>query len=363
VGLARFLDIAKLAALSGGPGFAQIAVTNDCNADCGFCNFARGKGIAKSSAPVNRLLRAIDTLHAGGVRYLVFVGGEPLVYGGLEDAISHTRDKGIEPVICTNGQLLHDDKIKRLKAAGLRNIIISIDAPDAETHDKNRGLPGLTDRIRRANKTLASSGMHSTASVTISRLVGDFKKLPAYLRDMGFKDVTFSYPLRELHSTYLSFSDSELVEYSKDELIGIFLGLKALKKDIKVLNPSAGMDEMIRFLKNEPSRFPCLAGYKYFFLDWNLDVYRCHYMKDRICAVEDFPGAAPIRDGCDICMIDCYRDPSVLQHVAVSFRDSVDELLHGHLGTAYRRLFNQNNYISLKAVAEEFGLVTRYGGR
>jgi len=359
--LAKYIDIIKISALDGGPGFAQIAVTNDCNANCGFCNFAREKEFEKHYADFDRLIRTVDIMYDKGIRYLVYVGGEPLMYKRLDDVLRYTRDKGIEPIICTNAQLLSEKRLLRLKDAGLRNVLISIDAPDDLRHEENRGLPKLAAKIRKANEAMAREGMHATASVTVSKLLmPELEKLPGYLKEMGFRDVTFSYPLQELHSTYLSFSDSELVEFTNDELVEAFGRLKKLKDRFRILNPASGMDEMIRFVKGEPARFPCLAGYKYFFLDWKLDVYRCHYLSEPICSIEEFPDAEPIRDGCANCMIDCYRDPSVMQYCAVSLADSLKALRHGHPVKAFRHIFNRNNYLSVRSVMEEFSLVRRY---
>ena len=50
-------------------------------------------------------------------------------------------------------------------------------------------------------------------------MIDDYDKLPAFLESLGFKSCTFSYPLTSLASSYLSFSDSGLVNYSKDELL------------------------------------------------------------------------------------------------------------------------------------------------
>ncbi|NSW85102.1 MAG: radical SAM protein [Syntrophobacteraceae bacterium] len=361
--LPSFLDTLRLSLFDGGPGFSQVAVTNRCNADCAFCNFARSQGLEKHDAPADRLLRSIDVLYEKGIRYVALIGGEPLLYPDMDRVVSGMSRRGMEPIICTNGWLLSEKRIRRLADTGIRNLIISIDAPDAGVHDKNRGLPGLTERIRKANAIINRLGMHSTASVTISRLLGDIKRLPTFLDEMGFADLTFSYPLQKLYSTYLSYSDSRLVEFSACELLAIFEQLKALKKHFRVLNPTAGMDEMMRFLRNEPARFPCLAGYKYFFIDWNLDVYRCHYLPTRICSVEDLPNAAPVRDNCARCMIDCYREPSILQYCAVALADSWRELKRGRLRSSAACLFNSNNVVSLEAVAEQFELVRRYKRR
>jgi MoaA/NifB/PqqE/SkfB family radical SAM enzyme len=241
----------------GGPGFCQIAITNACNAACGFCSFS---GLPKEQwirPSVPELTRVIDALIGRGVGYLVFVGGEPLMHPGLPELIKHATSHGAASLICTNGSLLTPERIETLHAAGLKGVIISIDAPSEAVHEKNRGFPGLCKKVREANAHLKRLGYNPTASVTVSRLVGDFGKLPAFLDGLGFGKVTFSYPLRHLSSSYLSFSeDSNLVEFDRDELVGAFRQIIELKKQMPVLNPRASLEEMIRSLNGERPRFP-----------------------------------------------------------------------------------------------------------
>ena len=45
-----------------------------------------------------------------------------------------------------------------------------------------------------------------------------------------------------------------------------------------------------------------------------------------MCNIYEFDESKLIRDGCTRCMIDCYRDPSVLQFVAVSAGDAYRNL-------------------------------------
>lgn len=343
----------KRAVTDGGPGFCQIALTNACNAACGFCSFAR---LPKSDWVVPEtaeIARAIDALHARGVGYLVFVGGEPLLHPGLYELIKHARHLGMASLICTNGSLLTAENIQRLLAAGLKGVIISIDAPDEEKHNQNRGIPNLCARIKEANRLLRARGLNPTASVTISRLVGDFGRLPAFVRGLGFGKLTFSYPLNYLGSSYLSYSSSPLIDFSRGELIEVFGQIIDLKRRFPILNPRASLQDMIRTLKGEPPHFACLAGYKYFFIDWHLDLYRCHYVKKPMCKAADFARARLIRDGCTACMIDCYRDPSVLQFCAVAVADGLRALRAGRWGEAARRLLDGRNLESLRSVFEE----------
>jgi hypothetical protein len=52
-------------------------------------------------------------------------------------------------------------------------------------------------------------------------------------------------------------------------------------------------------------------------------------------------------------MIDCYRDPSVLQFVAISASDAWNNLRRGRLLAAAKNVFDARNLTSLKAVWEE----------
>jgi hypothetical protein len=51
-------------------------------------------------------------------------------------------------------------------------------------------------------------------------------------------------------------------------------------------------------------------------------------------------------------MIDCYRDPSVLQFAAVSASDAWQNLKKGRLGAAAKNVFDRRNLTSLQAVWE-----------
>ena len=137
-------------------------------------------------------------------------------------------------------------------------------AASGAVHDSNRGLPGLSARIRRANAALTRHQIPSSASVTMSRLV-DYSALPEALRDLGFGAVTFSYPLRTLPSSYLACAESPLVDFAPQELHTAFEAVKALSREFPVLNPVASIEDMQRHLRGEPEMFGCLAGWKFFY--------------------------------------------------------------------------------------------------
>jgi len=145
------------------------------------------------------------------------------------------------------------------------------------------------------------------------------------------------------------------VSYKTEELIQVFEKIKQMKlrSGFPVVNPTESLSEMQRHLRKQPEKFGCLGGHKYFYLDWNLNLYRCHFWETPMCNIYGFDESKLIRDGCTRCMIDCYRDPSVLQFVAISASDAWNNLKKGRLLAAARNVFDGRNLTSLKAVWED----------
>ncbi|MGB8993251.1 MAG: radical SAM protein [Desulfobaccales bacterium] len=340
--------------LQGGPGFCQIAVTNACNAHCRFCSFPGVPPAAWVMADPARLYRGLEAMAAKGVRYLCLTGGEPLLYPELLPVLDRARTCGIRTLVCTNGSLLTPSLIRALRDVDLHTLIISLDAPNAGDHDAHRGLPGLTGHIREMLPELRRAGLNPVASVTLSRLIHDLKEMLRFLEDLEFTRVTFSYPITRLHSPYLGFADHESVNFTPAELHRWFSRIKALKgtSRVRILNPGLALSDLQRQLEHRPGRFPCLAGYKYFFVDWHLNVYRCHYLGDPLGSVEDIAALAPIREDCTACAIDCYRDPSVFQYLAVSVADALANLRRGRWLPALGTVLHPYNFLSLAALLE-----------
>ena len=245
----RAYDTLRLVVSSGGPGRCEFALNNACNANCGFCNFARDSLPKEHWEYVDRqgAFDAVDILFRQGIRYLVLTGGEPTLHHDLADIIGHSSRKGMKVMLVSNGGLFKPQRIREYAGVGLSSFVISIDAANAKAHEENRGLPGVCDKIREANREITSLGLTSTASVTLSRLL-DIDALPTFLNDLGFKAVTFSYPLTNLNSSFLGYRDAGIVNFTREELVALFDKVKALKSRIHVVNPTRSLEEMQRFV-------------------------------------------------------------------------------------------------------------------
>jgi MoaA/NifB/PqqE/SkfB family radical SAM enzyme len=346
----------------GGPALCNIAITNSCNATCDFCNFANGKIPRKDLRwmDAQRLDSALEILHARGIRYVSFFGGEPLLHPHVADMIAMAVARGMGIALITNGWML-PSKLDELAASGLKTIYISIDAPSVSRHEKNRGLKRVTERIRAATARMPELGITAIAQVAMSKLIDDYTALAPFLRNLGFEAVAFSYPQRmRLGSSSLAWSDSSsLVNFSDQQLIGAFQAVDELRRTFPVNNPEASVADMKRHLQGEPEHFVCYAGYKSFYMDWNYNIWRCDAWHKPMCSVWEFADAPFIRDGCTACIADCYRDSSVMLHFAITLGDALDHVREGKLLAAWKVLASSRTFESLRAVLENGSIRSR----
>jgi MoaA/NifB/PqqE/SkfB family radical SAM enzyme len=347
------------------PAVCDLSVTNVRNANCDFCGFARDKPVAGPRRYVNAdaFGQALPVLHRRGIRYLTLQGGEPLVHPDIVRLVSQTTGAGIQCALITNGWFL-PRYIDSLAAAGLKTLLVSIDSAALPEHERNRGLEGLERRIARGIARARALGLPVLASVTVSRLVR-YDELPNTLRRLGFDAVSFSYPRREpFGSSSLVFGgESNLVDLDRDELLQAVEAISQLKRRFPVMNPRASLAEVARYIKGEPQSVPCVGGYKYFYLDWNLNIWRCETWNEPLGSVFDLDRISNQRQPCNACMMACYRNASMMMHAAVAATDAVRALAAGHVGGAVASLFQRSVAQSLWAIVEELPQIHRLAPR
>jgi hypothetical protein len=185
------------------------------------------------------------------------------------------------------------------------------------------------------------------------------------LRRLGFDNVSFSYPRRApFGSSSLVYDEvSDLIDLDRDELLEALTAIRRLKKQFPVFNPTASLDEVARYVRGEKQAIPCIGGYKYFYLDWNLDIWRCEAWPLSMGSVFDFDQLPDEREHCNACMMACYRSASALMYAAVAGGDAVRALATGRAGHAVASLFQRGVAQSLWALIEEIPNMCRDASR
>jgi radical SAM protein len=85
----------------------------------------------------------LDQVKAMGTPLMIFTGGDPLQRDDLEELIRHAKEIGLRPAaIPAATDRLTRERMFSLKAAGLEQVALSLDAYTAERHDNFRKVAG-----------------------------------------------------------------------------------------------------------------------------------------------------------------------------------------------------------------------------
>lgn len=347
------------------PAVCDVSVTNVCQATCNFCCFAHDKQIVTDRRYIDKdgFIEALPILYRRGVRYVNFQGGEPLLHPAIVEMCAAIAKNDMRPAMISNGWLL-PDKIEKLIDAGLSTLLFSLDSHDLDVHEKNRGLKRVRERLQKAIAIAKSHGLPTIAVCTVSKLV-DFSRLDEALGYLGCDAISFSYPRKEAFgSSSLVFNpDSDLVDFTPAELEKAIDGILELKKRFTVMNPAASLADLRRFARGQEQHIACVGGRKYFYLDWNLDLWRCENWHEPMGSVLDLDTLPDYADRCTGCNQNCYRDTSAMMHFGVAVSDAIADVSKGRLGAALGHLSQPGLAASFGAVIAEAGVIRKLAPR
>jgi len=171
--------------VSNPPVCLYLETTNRCNLLCQHCprTFASVERPADLSFDQ---MKAI-TDQVPNLRQAVLHGiGEPLINKDLPKMIRHLKDRDVYVLFNSNGTMLYDHIQRQLLSSGLDEYRISLDAADAKTFEKVRGLPRFDLIVNNTRDFVALKkklGMeHPKISLWLVGLRETLDQLPAFVR-------------------------------------------------------------------------------------------------------------------------------------------------------------------------------------
>ena len=142
--------------------------TRRCNLHCVHC-YAEAEDREYSGELSSEEARAfIEDLAEFGAPVLLFSGGEPLMRRDVIELAAFAREKGIRPVLSTNGTLISSQMAQRIKEAGIGYVGISIDGIGAH-HDRFRGQRGAFEAALAGVANCVAVGQRVGLRFTINR--------------------------------------------------------------------------------------------------------------------------------------------------------------------------------------------------
>lgn len=133
-----------------GPYTLEINTTNRCNLECRFCWQRATDPDLTEELNDDKLLKIIDQAIEMGVKEVRIPGsGEPLM---RKETVLKMMEKikkdSVHGLLITNGTFLEEDDLESMVELGWDNLTVSVDGPDAGTHDYLRQVEGTFEKVK-----------------------------------------------------------------------------------------------------------------------------------------------------------------------------------------------------------------------
>jgi len=156
----------------------NIFITDQCDRGCKFC-FAKvgpwSESYPRRALTFAELQEILEVKSSQPKQVMGVVGGEPLSYPQLIEAVNLMREKRIFAKIFTSGSCALADGLEKLKEQGPFNFIVNIDSIDSYTPERRKNL----------ERFLRTFGPMVSLSCTIVDPERDLSFLLDYIRDYG----------------------------------------------------------------------------------------------------------------------------------------------------------------------------------
>jgi radical SAM protein with 4Fe4S-binding SPASM domain len=152
------------------PVLSEIALTYRCNNACRFC-YAYSPYRESKEMNTDEVKKVIDIIADDAkAPSLSFTGGEPTLREDLFELIASGREKGLRVNLITNGRRCSSKEyVQKLVDAGLNSAQVSIEGPDARTHDYIVSVPGAFEQTVAGIKNLRETEIYTHCNSTICR--------------------------------------------------------------------------------------------------------------------------------------------------------------------------------------------------
>ncbi|MBR1629849.1 MAG: radical SAM protein [Lachnospiraceae bacterium] len=156
-----------------------LEVTARCNAFCDQCG-SRCDASGEDALSAEDILNLLSDVreHMGTDMMLNVTGGEPLMRKDLFSIMKEASRMGFDWGMVSNGVLISDTVIEKMKDSGMKTITISLDGV-GKTHEDLRHLPGSFDRIVENIIKLKQANFLDHLQITFTANTKNVRELPA----------------------------------------------------------------------------------------------------------------------------------------------------------------------------------------
>src|SRR5580765_2549569 len=157
-----------------------------CYLDAGITPLVRTENFAdRSELGTEECFKVIDEIAAFAPECLtILTGGEPLLRRDILEIVRRAAERGLWVVVGTNGVSITENVARRLAEAGARGLSLSLDALDADRHDRFRRVRGAWQNTVEGAGILNRAGLPFIVQTTAgSHNLGELDAIADFAHD------------------------------------------------------------------------------------------------------------------------------------------------------------------------------------
>ncbi len=156
---------------NGVPALRLVAweTTRRCNLSCLHCRAGARDEHYPGELTTEEGEAFLTDLATMGKPVVIMTGGEPLLREDVFHLARFGDELGLRMVMAVNGTLLTGEIAAKLKEAGIQRLSISIDGPDAASHDEFRGQEGAFAGALAGMEAARAAGLDFQINTTVTR--------------------------------------------------------------------------------------------------------------------------------------------------------------------------------------------------
>ena len=258
------------------PFTVYLEVTNACNLHCNHCYMSAPSDEDERILSIHEIYSLIDDLNYMNVLVFALAGGEPLLRKDFFDIAYYASQKDIMVFLTTNGTLVDEHAIAKLKEIGIGKITVSLEGVTEITHDALRGKGSFKKTMKGLNLLLQHRMNVEIAITLCSHNIEEIPRIIQFCKENGVSGVQINRLVtvgRGSHLTEYTREECEKIGSMVSHLCETYRGYVAPNSSLQLCSMKCGND-------TDMEATACGAGFSFCCVLWNGDVTPCLLMRD-----------------------------------------------------------------------------------
>lgn len=248
--------------------FLFLWVTNRCNSHCQMCDqWKTNHETYSKELSTEEWFSVVDSAAKMNTMVIAITGGEPLLRPDIFQIIGYVNKHKIDCHLCTNGSLLNETNVEKLRYSPPTSVSISLDGNKAEIHNELRGF----DCFDKTVKGIKLLKRHiPKIKIGINYLVCkknfmNMAEMVPFAESLGADKLNVQLIHTNLQHKYKPLKSFDGLLFTKEDIpylkLEITKFIRAISKtNLKTLSKTY-INGISNILNKNYNKFPCYTGY------------------------------------------------------------------------------------------------------